>query len=106
MSHVYISCRIERGAFTNERSFEISLSDKVKGSSGENEGILVGTAHRMHLLDTNKKALGEDEPNYGNPVDGFVRCEIIRALPDGWVLVEVPSADLIHVPESELITVP
>jgi hypothetical protein len=105
MKHVYISCEIEHGAFTNERTFDIILSDRIKGPSGETQGILVGTAHRMHLLDDQKKPLAEDEPGYGNKIDGFVRCQKIRELSDGWVLIEVPSADLIHVPQDDLVTV-
>jgi hypothetical protein len=105
MIHVYISCEIDRGAFANERSFEIKLSDKIKLSTGASQGILVGTAHRMHLLDGGKHPLGEDEPGYGDKISGFVQCEKIRDLENGCVLVEVPSADLIHVPKDELVTV-
>lgn len=105
MSDIYIACKIEQGAFTSERTFEIQLSTRMRTSSGETSGFLVGTAHQMHLLDSNKQPLDDDEPGYATKVNGFVRCEKIRELSDESVLVEVPSADLIHVPVNELVTV-
>jgi len=99
----YIQCRIERGAFTNERTFEIDLSDQVR-YGGEREGQLVGTAHVAHLRKGNQEAITEDDPSYGEVIRGFVRCRLIRDLPAGWVMVEVPSADVIHVSKSALVS--
>jgi hypothetical protein len=99
----YIACQIERGAFTNERTFEIELSDNIT-HQGERNGIMVGTAHASHLRTSQRQGLGEDEPSYGQTIDGFVQCRIIRELPSGWVLVEVPSADVIHVSKDSLVS--
>jgi hypothetical protein len=99
----YIACQIERGAFTNERTFEIELSDNIT-CQGEHEGKLVGTAHASHLRTSERQRLGEDEPSYGEAIEGFVRCRIIRELPNEWVLVEVPSADVIHVSKDSLVS--
>jgi len=97
-----IECTIERGAFSNERTFRIPLSDEVTTFDGRREGQLVGTAHRDHLLDEKKKRLGEDRPQYGSPIRGYVLCRKIRCLPDSRVVAEVPSADVIHVSEDSL----
>ena len=60
-----IECSIERGAFTNERTFQIPLSDEITTFDGRRQGQLVGTAHKDHLLDENKQPLDEDSPAYG-----------------------------------------
>lgn len=100
----YIACTIERGAFTNERTFEIELSETIK-LPGEQEGKLVGTAHADHLRNGDKTPLAEDEPQFGNVIKGFVLCRKIRDLPKNWVLAEVPSADMIHVSADSLAPV-
>ena len=97
-----IKCKIERGAFEAERMFEIELSDNVV-FGGESTGILVGTAHSDHLRDGERKPLDEDTPGYGEAIDGYVCCRKIRDLSDDWALVEVPSADVIHVAVNSLI---
>ena len=102
--HFYIACKIEGGAFTSERTFTIPLSEDVRWQ-GETEGKLVGTAHLDHLRTRDKKRLPEDEPPYGSTLDGYVLCRKIRALPDSRLLVEVPSADVIHVSEDAVISV-
>jgi hypothetical protein len=99
----YIACQIERGAFTNERTFEIELSEHVT-YQGENEGKLVGTAHASHLRTSKRQRLREDEPSYAETIDGFVLCRVLRELADEWVLVEVPSADVIHVSKDSLVS--
>lgn len=99
----YIACTIEHGAFTNERVFEIALSDKIRTYEGEQSGRLVGTAHTEHLLDQGKKPLDEDQPGYGSTIEGFVLCRKLRELSAGWVIVEVPSADVIHVSQDSLV---
>jgi hypothetical protein len=98
----YIACQIERGAFTNERTFEVPLSANVT-YEGSSDGKLVGTAHFDYLRDKNKKPLGDEEPSYGETIEGFVVCRRIRELGKGFLLVELPSADVIHVAESSLI---
>jgi len=98
----YIVCRIERGAFTTERTFEIELSERIRYGKAV-EGRLVGTAHLSHLRDAQKQALTEDDPAYGETIKGYVQCRAIRDLPDESVVVEVPSADVIHVSREELV---
>ena len=98
-----IACTIEHGAFTEERVFEIQLSDKIKASEGGDTGKLVGTAHTDHLRDQDRNRLQEDQPGYGNSIKGFVLCRKLRELAGGWVIVEVPSADVIHVSEDSLM---
>lgn len=98
-----IACTIEHGAFTKERVFEIKLSDKIKTYKGTQTGKLVGTAHTDHLRDQDAAPLGEDQPGYGHTIEGFVLCKKLRDLGKGWAIVEVPSADVIHVSEESLI---
>ena len=99
----YIACTIEHGAFTKERVFDIQLSEKIRTYDGTIGGKLVGTAHTDHLRDRYKQRLQEDEPGFGNSVEGFVLCRKLRELDEGWVIVEVPSADVIHVSEDALV---
>jgi len=102
----YITCTIERGAFTNERVFEIELSDTVKTyDEGEVSGKLVGTAHASHLRNDRRQSLAEDQPVYGETINGFVLCRKLREVRDGWVIAEVPSADVIHVAQESLISI-
>lgn len=91
--YFHIACSIERGGFTTERTFEIETGD----------GRLVGTAYIEHLCDEHRQPLSEDEPPYGEKIRGFVKCRKIRETNDGKVLVEVPSADVIHVSAEDLI---
>ena len=87
-----LPCVIERGAFTTERLFEVELP------AGDQ---LVASAFFEHFLDGDKQRLSEDAPPFGQPIQGFVRCRVVRKI-DDQVVVEVPSADIIHVPSSEL----
>ncbi|MGH7199025.1 MAG: hypothetical protein ACREJB_00360 [Planctomycetaceae bacterium] len=89
-----IRCKIERGGFNSERTFEIELPDGCK---------LVGVAFVEHLLDENKGPLDEDTPGYGEQIEGFVKCRRIRQIDEQKVLIEVPSSDVIHVPNDELL---
>ncbi len=103
--YYYIACTIEHGAFTNERVFEIALSDKIKTHNGEDDsGKLVGTAHTDHLRDADENPLQEDQPGYGNTIEGFVLCHKLKELSNGWAIVEVPSADVIHVSGDSLVS--
>jgi len=97
-----VPCKIERGAFTQERTFHISLSDDIV-FEGEHEGELIGTAHLDYLRNAENRSLGEDDPPYGEVIDGYVTGRKIRQLGDR-VLVEVPSADVIHVSPDSLIS--
>jgi hypothetical protein len=89
---LYVPCTIERGAFSNERVFKISLSSA--------EGVLFGTANVRYLRDGEGQPLGDD-PTYGEMM-GFVQCHIISS-GEGTVTVEVPSTDIIHISETELV---
>ena len=88
----YIPCEIERGGFTSERTFEISVDS----------GKLIGTANVEYLRTDARHQLDEDTPSYGEKIRGFVACRKIREEDDG-VLVEVPSSDMIHVATKDLL---
>ena len=94
MSEIFlINCMIDRGGFLSERTFEIEMP---RG------GKLIGTANVKYLVDNKKKPLDDDTPEYGNMINGFVQCRKLEEK-DGAVLIELPGADVIYVPESELI---
>lgn len=95
MPHFYhIPCTIERGGFASERKFTIAHRD----------GQLVGTADIEYLCNENREALNDDEPPLGQVINGFVKCRKIRDVNEGGsVLVEVPSTDLVLVPEGDLV---
>lgn len=88
----FIPCEIERGGFTSERTFEISV----------NGGKLIGTADVEYLRTESRQSLAEDTPSYGEKIQGFVACRKIRE-EKGGVLVEVPSSDMIHVATKDLL---
>jgi hypothetical protein len=88
----FIPCEIERGGFTSERTFEISVDN----------GKLIGTANVEYLRTEGRKPLGEDTPGYGEKIRGFVACRKVREENDG-VLAEVPSSDMIHVLTKDLL---
>jgi len=89
-----IACKIERGGFSSERSFEIELPDG---------GKLVGSAFFEHFKDENKYDLDEETPRYGEVVSGYVKCRVLREKEDGRVVVEIPSEDVIAVPAGDLV---
>lgn len=103
MHKFYIACQIELGAFTNERTFEIELSENIN-FQGETTGKLVGTAHVSHLQTSEQQPFNEGEPPYNEKVGGFVQCKTIRQLSPELFQVEVPSADIIHVSKDALIS--
>lgn len=90
----HIPCKIERGGFAGERTFTIQLSQ------GE---PLIGAAYFEYFCDENKEPLTEDEPPPDATIAGFVACREIRRRDEQTVIVEVPSSDIIAVPESELV---
>ncbi len=93
----FVPCKIERGAFSSERVFVITLPDEG--------GTIRGTANIRYLLDEFKKALDHDSPAPGATIDGFVQCHLIGRADDGTVTIEVPSTDLLHIPENELVPI-
>jgi len=90
----FIPCLIERGGFSSERTFEI---DTHEG------GKLVGTANIEYLRTASKTTLDEGSPEYGEQISGFVKCRKVHNIDEQNVLVEVPSADVIHVPADSLL---
>ena len=88
----YIPCKIERGGFSSERTFEITVAC----------GKVIGTANVDYLRTEDREHLDEDTPGYGDKIKGFVACRKIRDEENG-VLVEVSSSDMIHVATNELL---
>ena len=93
MQMYWIPCKIERGGFSSERTFEIKLA---------NGDILAGTAFVRYFLDKHRQPLDEDLPQYNEPLDGFAKCRVVRQISDDEVLIDLPSSDVIRVPKGEL----
>ena len=89
-----MKCKIGRGGFSSERSFEIELADGSK---------LVGTADVRHLMNEKKEGLTDDAPQFEEMVDGFVKCRILRSDDKDRFVVEIPSADVVRVNQDSLV---
>ena len=88
MQTVFAKCKIERGGFSSERTFEITLRDGHK---------LVGTAHVGYLFDENHEPLDDDTPGFGEAIDGFVECRVVRQIDPETIVIDLPSADVARV---------
>ena len=96
MSELFIRCEIENGGFTSERTFLIQVND----------GKLIGTANVDYLRTEDRKTLHDGHPGYGETINGFVACHVIKYIDqEDTALVELPSSDAIHVPSSELLQI-
>ena len=93
--YFWVPCTIENSGFSSERRFEVELP--------ANGGRIVGAAYIEHFMDENKKRLAEGHPPYGQTIDGFVRCRVIRRQGDS-MLIEFPGTEVFHVPQEALST--
>jgi hypothetical protein len=89
----YIPCRIERGGFSSERTFEIDLPNGM---------LVVGTSDVRYLRDEGKQPIDEEVPGFGESTSGFVKCRVLRH-EDSSVLIEVPSSDAVYVSKNSLV---
>ena len=92
----FVPCTIERSAFSTERTFRVELHDN---------GSLVGTANVLYLRDASQQPLDRDTPALGETLDGFVQCRVVGVPGDGTILIELPSAEVIHIPADDLVLV-
>ena len=90
----WIPCIIENSGFSSERRFRIQI---------DNEEI-VGPAYLDYLRREDRTKVPEDEPIGNGCIRGFVACRIVKREGDS-VLIEVPSTDVISVPEDALSSV-
>lgn len=87
----YVKCTIEHGGFPSERTFEIELYGGEKA---------VGTADAQYLRTSDGKPVDDDTPGFGECLEGYVVCRVVRVDDrNGRITVDVPSFDLIAVPE-------
>jgi hypothetical protein len=96
MRHVQLialPCRITRGAFSNERVFEIDLPDTSEP--------YVGAASRQYCWDQEGRALGESDPEEGAIVDGQVAARLLEKRGEK-VLVSIPDGEVIVVNASQV----
>jgi hypothetical protein len=92
---LFVPCQIERGAFSSERVFEITLAD----------GSTAGLANVRYLRNESQQPLDADSPAPGEKIRGFVQCHVIQRAADGTATIEVPSTDMLHVPADELVSI-
>jgi hypothetical protein len=88
-----VQCRVQRGAFSQERIFEVDLEDG---------GMLVGAANLAHLRDATGQALGDTVPDYDDEIDGFVECRKIENVGTDKAIVEFASSDVCQVRAARL----
>ena len=89
---LFVPCRIQRGGFSSERTFEI------RGGNGSS----VGTADIDYLRDGNWNRLDDNEPDENLVIDGYVQCKVLRNVGDDRVLIEVPGARTVYAAKAEL----
>lgn len=96
MIEYLIPCKIERGGFRSERTFEITQ---------ERGKPLIGTAYFDHFCSESQETLGDDEPAEGKSIKGFVKCRLIRrSQPNSeLVIVEVPSGDVLTISLTSIV---
>ncbi len=92
-NYFWVPSTIENSGFSSERKFEVDLP--------ANGGRIVGAAYIEHFQDGNRNPLPEGQPPYGQKLDGFVRCRVIRRQGEK-LLVEFPGTEVFHVPPEAL----
>lgn len=88
-----VNCIIERGGFSSERTFQIKLA---------NEEMAVGTANVEYLRTKDWGELDDETPAYGEAIEGYVMCRVIERINENTVKIDVPSFDLVIVPQDIL----
>ena len=91
----FVPCLIERGGFSSERTFEISISGRT----------LIGTAYVEYLRDSHGRRIDENVPSFGESIPGLVQCRVIRDLDSQMVQIEVPSTDVMALPKEMLASI-
>jgi hypothetical protein len=92
--YFWVPCTIENSGFSSERRFEVELPTN---------GKVVGAAYIEYFKDQDQQSLREGHPPYGQTVNGFVRCRLIRRHGDS-MLIEFPGTDVFHVGQEALAT--
>ena len=93
--HCYcIPCTIDRGGFSNERTFEFNLT---------NGGLAVGLSDIEHLMDSTFQKLRPNDCL--TPTKGYVKCRTLKSDATR-VLVDVPQGETYTILRSQLIKVP
>lgn len=90
---MFVPCRIQRGGFSSERTFEIREGDKSS----------MGTADVDYLRDGSWNHLDEDEPDENVVIEGYVQCKVLRTIGDDQVLIEVPGAKTVYATKADIV---
>lgn len=88
-----IPCTIERGGFSTERLFTVTISGEQNTFAGYYE----------HFLDGDGNPLELDSPPDGEVIEGYAKCRIIQRLEDGDFIISIPSSDSLVVPHEGLL---
>jgi hypothetical protein len=95
MQLFYFPCKIERGGFSSERTFEVTVPSGDK---------LLGAVGVEYLRDRSRRPLDNDTPSSGDAIPGFVQCRVLKQVDAHTSLVEFPSADITQVQRDELVS--
>lgn len=89
--HFFLPCAIERGEFSSERVFEITVVDGIQRAWS-------GVSDVSYLRTERGEKLNGEQPVPGETIKGYVTC-FLRGIPkkDLSILVEVPSGDTVYV---------
>lgn len=92
-NYSWVRCTIENAGFSSERRFEVDLPG--------NGGRIVGAAYIEYFRDADNELLPEGQPPYGQKLNGFVKCRIIRREGE-MMVVEFPGTEIFHVPSEAI----
>src|SRR5262249_39069135 len=94
---VALKCRLSKGPFSRERTFEVKLA------SGED---YAGAAPRHFCWNAKGALLGEGEAGSEAGVEGLVAAKLVDELEGGLRAVEVPDGEVLAVRDDQVVERP
>jgi hypothetical protein len=94
---IALPCRISKGAFSDERVFEIDLPDAPEP--------YVGAASRQYCWDQEGRPLSKDDPEEGVAIHGKIAARLLGNRGEK-ALVSIPDGEVIVVNANQVIPRP
>jgi len=91
---VAVKCQIFRGGFSGERVVSIQCADGI---------FRKGMAPTDYCWTVAKRPLRDDEPENGNPIDGYVAARQFDQKTHDFVAVEIPDGEVMAVSPDNVI---
>lgn len=89
---VLVACKIEAGAFSGERVFRLSTTQRDDYS---------GVVPSRYCFDKKRQPLGRDQPARGKPIDGYIEAFLVENGGDTATL-ELPDGEVVAVGLSQV----